>query len=174
MIKKVMLFILKVINKIKSPYIDNEHFVPNKGIDLEPYITSRNITAAHHLIRYYWAREIVKSLPDAHSVLDIACGSGYGTYIMALSSPTKSFLGTDYDRKAVSQSISKYSLSNLSYQFGDILQWTKTIGKNKFDVIISFDTLEHLPHRELMMENVIKHLSEDGIFLLSTPCGLAS
>ncbi|MBN1371475.1 MAG: class I SAM-dependent methyltransferase [Anaerolineaceae bacterium] len=161
-----------MINKIKSPYVDNEHFVPNLGIDLEPYIKSRNVTAAHHLIRYYWAREVVKSLPDAHLVLDIACGSGYGTYIMALSSPTKFFLGADYDKKAVSQANINYSLSNLSYKFGDISQWTNTIGENKFDVIISFDTLEHLPHREIMMENIIRHLSVGGLLLLSTPCGL--
>ncbi len=39
------------------------------------------------------------------------------------------------------------------------------------DVIVSFDTLEHLLHREIALMRMADNLSDDGWLLFSTPCG---
>ena len=40
-----------------------------------------------------------------------------------------------------------------------------------FDAIVSFDMIEHVVHREIMMEGLVRHLTPGGTLLLSTPCG---
>lgn len=53
----------------------------------------------------------------------------------------------------------------------DATRWAETIGPEAFDAIVSFDMLEHVVHREIMMEGLVRHLSPGGTLLLSTPCG---
>jgi hypothetical protein len=36
---------------------------------------------------------------------------------------------------------------------------------------MSFDMLEHVAHRAIMMEGLVDHLAPHGVLLLSTPCG---
>jgi hypothetical protein len=64
-----------------------------------------------------------------------------------------------------------YSLSNLEYKFGDGIRWDETIGNAVFDCVINFDTIEHVSHREIMMQNLVEHLHKNGSLLFSTPCG---
>ncbi len=63
--------------------IEDEHFVPEFGLDLDRYLNAGHIGGVHHLIRYLWALEVLKDAPHIHSLLDIACGSGYGSYLLA-------------------------------------------------------------------------------------------
>ena len=50
------------------------------------------------------------------------------------------------------------------------MRWIDTIGTSEFDVIVSFDTLEHVKHRELFLQGCVDHLAPQGSLLLSTPC----
>ncbi len=79
-------------------------------------------------------------------------------------------MGADYDQRAIEQARQLYNLPNLAYKVGDVTYWEETLGRDKFDCIVSFDTLEHVSHREIMLQNVVYHLQEDGCMLLSTPC----
>lgn len=150
--------------------IEDEHFVPINGLDLTPYIQANDIGGIHHLIRYKWA---LKVLADLHprKILDVACGAGYGSYLFAHQFPNASIIGADYDAKAVELAQKEYSLPNLEYRVSDVMCWEDTIGATIFDCIVSFDTIEHVPHREIMMENLVHHLHKSGSLLLSTPSG---
>ena len=79
--------------------------------------------------------------------------------------------GVDYDAGAIEEARTRYALPNLVYRTGDATRWAETIGPEAFDAIVSFDMIEHVVHREIMMENVVRHLAPDGTLLLSTPCG---
>ena len=81
--------------------IEDEHFVPLNGLDLTPYIQNQDTGAVHHLIRYTWAVEVIASLPTPHHILDVACGAGYGSYILAQKFSHTQVIGVDYDPKAV-------------------------------------------------------------------------
>jgi len=151
--------------------IEDEHFVPVNGLDLTPYIQSQDTGAVHHLIRYTWALEVIGSLPAPKHILDVACGAGYGSFLFAQRFPHISVTGADYDSKAVTHARQHYVLPNLTFINGDVTRWEETIGSTVFDCIVSFDTIEHVPHREIMLENLIRHLSQTGVLLLSTPCG---
>ncbi len=163
--------LIKWLTHLKNPQIVNEHFVPKYGLELEPYLQRKDRNAAHHLTHYYWAMAVLEEHPQIRSILDIACGSGYGSFMLAQRFPHINVVGADYDRTALRYAEGHFTLPNLSFKFGDVALWDKTIGQNVFDCIISYETIEHVPHREIMMENLVNHMSDDGMFLMTTPCG---
>ena len=150
-----------------------EHFVPVQGLDLAPYAAAGDVGAVHHLIRYAWALECLADVPDlmAHGLVDVACGAGYGSHAIAKRFPRVRVVGVDYDEKAVHFARQNYRLPNLEYRHGDVTRWGETIGGESYGCVVSFDTIEHVAHREIMMQNLVNHLRDDGALLLSTPCG---
>ncbi len=169
--RKIPRWLLSLLTRLKNPYVANEHFVPLKGLRLEPYIADRNKTALHHLTRYYWAIDVLKQEAGVRSVLDIGCGAGYGSFILASALPHVRILGADYDQASIRKAARQYQLPNLAFRFGSLVEWPETLGSGRYDCVVSFDTLEHIEHRELAMENIVVHLNDEGILLLSTPCG---
>jgi 2-polyprenyl-3-methyl-5-hydroxy-6-metoxy-1,4-benzoquinol methylase len=167
-----LLLIKSVLRRIENQFmIHNEHFVPMRGDDIQVYLKRNHRTAVHHLLRYIWASKVLSDFGEQGCVLDMASGSGYGTNLMAREHPGIQFTGVDYDPAAVKAAGRSYHLPNLQYRLGDGLRWEETLGAQKYDTVISFDTLEHVPHREILLENLVNHLPPDGRLLLSTPCG---
>jgi SAM-dependent methyltransferase len=148
-----------------------EFFTPKLGLDIEPYIEAGQKQGIHHLARYHWARLALQPARP-RTILDIACGAGYGSYILALAFPDAEIIGADYDARAVNFAKNHYTAPNLSYVQGDIVRWLNGASAlGEYDAITSFDTLEHLLHREIALQNIADHLSRFGVLLLSTPCG---
>lgn len=127
----------------------DEHFIPAFGLDIEEYINKDDLAGVHHLIPYIWASKVIQDL-SVRNVLDIACGAGYGSYLIAKACPEVHVVGADYDQQAIRQAQSTYLLPNLKYKCGDGERWEETIGNNVFNCIISFDTIEHVLHREII------------------------
>ncbi len=149
----------------------DEHFVPpDGGADLRAAISAGDANAVHHLVRYAWAEAVLADFRPT-SVLDVACGAGYGSFQLARRLNGSRVLGIDYDARAVESARKLYRAPNLEYAVGDAMRWKETMGNGAFDAIVSFDMIEHVPHREILMQNVVEHLAPDGRLLLSTPCG---
>lgn len=151
----------------------DEHFQPEAGVEMDAYIASGDLTAIHHLTRYKWAQAILRERSSAESVLDLGCGSGYGTFLLAEAQPHSHFLGVDYDPQAISEAVRRHALPNLTFATGDPTDWEGTIGDTMHDIVTCFDVLEHVKHRELLLEGLTYHLRQDGWLLLSTPCAHA-
>jgi 2-polyprenyl-3-methyl-5-hydroxy-6-metoxy-1,4-benzoquinol methylase len=149
-----------------------EFFTPKEGWSIENYIEANDRSGTHHLARYAWANTI---LPESGKLLDIACGAGYGAYTLALQHPDLEIYGIDYDERAIEYAKENYQAPNLKFELGNIVEWKYFNGANLgvFDIIISFDTIEHLLHREIALINFAENLSKNGILLFSTPCGHA-
>jgi len=151
--------------------ITNQHFVPAFGLDLEAYVSRGDVTGAQHVIRYLWAIETLAERPGVTSLLDLGCGSGYGCFAIAARYPEIHVVGIDCDEEAISRGRETYTLPNLELRVGDAMRWRATIGNDDYDCVISFDSVEHVEHRELYLEGVVEHLTEAGCVMLSTPCG---
>ncbi len=154
-----------------NPMVVNEHFVPARGLEIAPYLERGDATAVHHLLRYQWAVATLADHPAPTNILDMACGSGYGSAVIAARFPLSSVVGADYDTTAIRYAKEHYRLLNLNYVQADAHRWDETLGDVRFDCVVSFDTLEHSAHREIFMENLVRHLNPGGWLLLSTPCG---
>ena len=73
-----------------------------------------------HLGRYQFS---AKQLRGKY-ILDIACGCGYGTALMAESHPDKQFVGVDVDPIAVKYAREHYQADNLRYEWGNGMDFT--------------------------------------------------
>lgn len=147
--------------------VRNEHFVPSEGTDLEPYLEAGDRLAVHHLIRYHWAIAVLSDDPPA-TLVDVATGAGYGAAMLAAALPTTEVIGLDLDADAVAGAAREHRAPNLSFRTGDLMQF-ETVGLTDIDCVVTFDTIEHIPHRELMLMGLVEHLSPAGRVLLSTP-----
>ena len=117
--------------------------------------------AYEHWHRYAWALPWVQG----QDVLDVACGEGYGSHL--LSQEAKSVVGVDLDQKTIEHAKAKYSRDNLTFRAGDALNLP--LEGDGFDVVVCFETIEHVAdHAGLMME-LKRVLKPDGLLLLSSP-----
>jgi len=148
----------------------DEHFVPSGDLSLDDAIRSGEMSAVHHLVRYEWASSVLCAQPVG-TVLDLATGSGYGAAKLAEALPNAKVLGVDYDPSAVAEARRRYARPNLAFRVGDATRWDETIGSGLLDVVVAFDMIEHVVHREIMLEGLVRHLAPSGALLLSTPCG---
>jgi ubiquinone/menaquinone biosynthesis C-methylase UbiE len=100
------------------------------------------------------------------SVLDIACGSGKGSYILAKEGGAKSVLASDINEQAVKYASIRYSGENISHKVADAEKFTSS---EKYDVIVSFETIEHIQNIKAYLKSIEKVLSSNGSFFVSTP-----
>jgi 2-polyprenyl-3-methyl-5-hydroxy-6-metoxy-1,4-benzoquinol methylase len=121
-----------------------------------------NIIYDEHLVRYQLAASLVKG----NRVLDIACGSGYGTKILSKAGAAE-VIGIDADEMAVKEAEKNYGGEAIVFKTGD----AENIKENNesFDIIISFETIEHLKNPEKYLAEISRILKKDGIALVSTP-----
>jgi ubiquinone/menaquinone biosynthesis C-methylase UbiE len=125
------------------------------------HMTAR--TENEHLARYRFAMELVRG----KRVADIACGSGYGTQILA-SAGARSVHGMDISEEAVEFARTQYNASNATYSVANAQELT-TISDGEFDVVVSFETIEHLQDVEAYLDEMKRILRPGGVFVVSTP-----
>ena len=100
-------------------------------------------------------------------VLDIACGVGWGTEILARKA--KYVIGADVSPEAIDYARNEYNRDNISYCVGDILQIPFTGGL--FDTLVSVETIEHVPHCDIykLISECSRVLKPNGTFVFTTP-----
>lgn len=116
---------------------------------------------SEHIIRYALALKYCAM----NDVLDVACGTGYGTDL--LGSVSKSITGGDNDPKSLEYAKNKYGLNLKHIDLNTQSIWQ--IFMKKFDVIVSFETIEHLSNPLFFMNSVKHALETTGLFIFSLP-----
>lgn len=116
-----------------------------------------------HLQRYDFARSYVVG----KCVADIACGTGYGVDLLKKKGNAAQVFGVDIDQKAVDYATEKYG--------GDSVRYVCAAGNatglpdQAFDVITSFETIEHIPDDSSLMREFHRLLKPNGFLICSTP-----
>jgi GT2 family glycosyltransferase/protein-L-isoaspartate O-methyltransferase len=129
-----------------------ERFVP----------TEHGVIRQEHLHRYAWCLPLVKG----KDVLDVASGEGYGSAMLA--SRARSVQGVDISQEAVDHAAGRYSaLTNLKYLQGSAA--AIPLADDSVDVVVSFETIEHLMEQEEMMAEIRRVLRSDGVLVMSSP-----
>ncbi len=115
-----------------------------------------------HWHRYAFALDLARG----KRVLDAACGEGYGSNLLA--GVAENVIGIDISDEAISHARSRYgSRGNLEFRGGDAAQLE--LPDNSVDVVVSFETLEHLHAQEQLIAGFARVLADDGILLISSP-----
>ena len=115
-----------------------------------------------HLHRYAICQQFVRG----KSVLDIASGEGYGSAMLAKIA--KSVVGVDIDAQAIQHASQTYvSSENLSFICGSATAIPLTDAS--IDVVVSFETIEHLEDHETMLCEIRRVLKPNGVLIISSP-----
>jgi SAM-dependent methyltransferase len=114
-----------------------------------------------HAARYQFAVQHV----GGARVLDIACGTGYG--LPVLQTRALQVVGADLDIRAARKARAAIGNGREAVVVADGCHLA--FGDATFDVITSFETLEHLELRSQFLAELRRVLTPDGLCIISTP-----
>lgn len=117
---------------------------------------------AEHLARYEFVIPLVKN----KKVLDIACGTGYGSQILA-ERGASSVVGGDIDQATVATAEREKRAKNLRFAVMDGLAILASEGE--FEAVVSLETIEHIQEAERFVTEIARVLVAGGQLILSTP-----
>lgn len=115
-----------------------------------------------HKERYRFAANYVKN----KTVLDIACGVGYGSAILKRAG-AKRVLGIDINKEAINYAHAYYQAPGISFRIGNALAIPSK--SKSVDVVISLETIEHVKNANLFLKELARVLKDGGVLILSTP-----
>jgi SAM-dependent methyltransferase len=100
------------------------------------------------------------------TVLDAACGTGFGADILSRHG-AKKVVGVDANEDAISEARRLYRHGNLEFALHDVCNLNAL--DQRFDLVVSFETIEHLGDPARFLSQVRSVLSADGLFICSSP-----
>lgn len=122
-----------------------------------------------HINRYLWA---IKNINKNDFVLDVCCGSGYGSNIIAQH--CKFVRGIDINKAAIQYAKTNYESKrdNLKYYIKDLSNLKNiNLEQNWFDTVVCIEAIEHFTKNQA--ENIIDLFSDvltsNGKLILTTP-----
>jgi len=133
-----------------------------------PFTGERFVPGAAGEIWYeHWHRyHFVAPLVAGREVLDIACGEGYGSALLATRAARVT--GADIAATTIAHARASYgSRPNLEFREADCAALPFADGS--FDVVVSFETLEHIEAQEAFLDEVRRVLRPGGFVVLSCP-----
>jgi SAM-dependent methyltransferase len=100
-------------------------------------------------------------------VLDVACGTGYGSAVLA-DAGAESVIGIDLSPEAVAHARMHHARSSTDFRADDA-QVLRSVPDASVELIASFETLEHVPNASALVAALARVLVPGGTLLISTP-----
>jgi 2-polyprenyl-3-methyl-5-hydroxy-6-metoxy-1,4-benzoquinol methylase len=123
-----------------------------------PDVPEENYWFRRHLVVYEWiARQV-----GGRRVVDLACGEGYGSALLAQSAA--SVVGVDANPEAFEHARLKYTAPNLSFERNMIELWDGDV-----DCVVFLQTIEHVQDPDGMLERVKALIGDRGVAFVTTP-----
>jgi O-antigen biosynthesis protein len=129
------------------------------GERLLPERQQGELVHAEHLARYRFAA----ALAPGRGVLDVACGEGYGTAMLA-EAGADAVAGVDIDQETVEHARRRYGLE---FRRADIAELP--FADASFELAVCFETIEHVPDGDRVLAELRRVLTDDGLLVVSTP-----
>lgn len=153
-----------LIRKIVQKYMPAGFLSLFRRLGIPKKDTQQKITPIHlrHIRRYEFARAHLQG----DTVLDAACGTGYGSDLLE---PVKQYVGIDYIKHCIKYAEQNFGRTNRRFIKTDIYLLDKLLTPNSFDAIVSFETLEHLDNLERALSVFLHLLKPGGNLIMSIP-----
>ncbi|MBB4016044.1 ubiquinone/menaquinone biosynthesis C-methylase UbiE/glycosyltransferase involved in cell wall biosynthesis [Chelatococcus caeni] len=119
-----------------------------------------------HIIRYKLARDLIR---PGDTVLDIACGLGYGAALLSFGSGAARIIGVDNSEFAIDYARGNFGDDprlEFRCEDGAELSW---LGDASVDYVVSMETLEHLPDPDRFLSAIARVLKPAGRIFVSVP-----
>ena len=136
-----------------------EHSSPERA---DFFDASHGAFFGDHASRYDFASHFVRG----KRVIDAACGSGYGSARL-IQAGASTCVGIDISADRVTMNSRLYGAQGIQFVHGnceihDLKQYSP-------DVIVSFETIEHIQNPLSFLEKVRTGLDQNGLFIVSCP-----
>jgi 2-polyprenyl-3-methyl-5-hydroxy-6-metoxy-1,4-benzoquinol methylase len=125
-----------------------------------PDVPAENYWYRRHLVVYEWIAARVAGL----RVLDMACGEGYGSDVLARSADR--VVGVDGNPNAHEHALLKYSRPGLTFEWGAVETWGEP---GAFDAVVFLQTIEHVLDPPAVLAHFHRLLAPGGVSYVSTP-----
>jgi SAM-dependent methyltransferase len=129
-----------------------ERFVPGRS--------SARIRA-DHLARY----EFASAFASGRWVLDIACGTGYGTRMLREAGAV-SVSGVDISADAIAYALEHYGGPGVHFIQADLCHYGV---EHAADLICCFETIEHIQNPTAALQSLRRMLASSGVLVISSP-----
>lgn len=137
--------------------VERLHFAPDASY--------HGFDASVHLARYAVARELCGNA----RVLDVACGEGYGTALLA-DWGAREVVGVDISAEAIAAATCNFQRQNTRYLCADAVATEDPLSSEAaFDLIVCFETFEHVSDPELLLRRLAEWRKPTGTIMISCP-----
>jgi len=125
-----------------------------------PDVPAENYWFRRHLAVYEW----IASRISGGRVLDMACGEGYGSAVLAQSA--REVVGVDANPEAHEHARLRYERQNLKFERGMVEHFGEP---QSFDAVVFLQTIEHVQNPHGVLEHFRSILAPSGAAYVSTP-----
>jgi len=122
------------------------------------------IEAAIHIGRY----APMMPLCPGKRVLDVACGEGYGAYLLKMAGAS-TVDALDVSAEAVTRAQQLFQAEGLTYTQADAHRVAEIFPPKSFDIVTSIETLEHLSDPVAFLRGLRDVCKDDGLIYLTCP-----
>lgn len=138
-----------------------------RGLHMDMFRESGSRSDAH-VYRYHLASQYVR---PGDVVLDAACGLGYGSYVIQHTTKASEVLGIDGSDYAIEYAEANFGQgeSRVRFQKGYLPQCLAEIPDHSIDMVLSFETLEHVEDPEALLAEFERILTPGGRIVVSVP-----
>ena len=114
-------------------------------------------------------RDLLAALPpiDAHSLIDLGCGPGNSTEVLAARYPQADISGIDSSSDMIAAA--RRRLPHVNFAVADLQEWQ---GTGPYDVILANAVLQWVAHHEALLPALIAKLAPGGALALQMPDNL--
>jgi len=118
-----------------------------------------------HVARYWLASDWVK---EGDTVLDAACGLGYGIGVLGTASGANRLIGVDGSSRAIDYARANYGGPRSVFEVSDV-GVMPFLADGSIDFVASFETLEHVEKPGEVLAEFYRVLSPGGRIIVSVP-----
>ncbi|MCP5249205.1 MAG: class I SAM-dependent methyltransferase [Candidatus Accumulibacter sp.] len=117
-------------------------------------------------VRYALAAEWIR---PGDTVLDCACGAGYGSALLAAASRGRHFIGVDSQGQAIAYARDHFAGYPIEFREMPSLA-LDFLPAHSIDMVVSFDTIEQQEDHQRFLSEIARVLKPDGRVLCNVSC----
>lgn len=119
--------------------------------------------------RRFTDTEPLFTIPDNAQVLDIDCRTGNGTVYFSRRNPTAEFVCVAMAPSFKYRAQERFETHEIDAPVTLFEQLPLPYDSNRFDVVLTFETIEHVPWPDRFVEELSRILKPGGTLVLTTP-----
>lgn len=121
-----------------------------------------------HVVRYHLAAQYIR---PGDTVLDAACGLGYGSHLLARNTKAERVIGIDGSPFAIDYAQANFTdeRQRTEFRVGFLPECLAAIADHSVHAVVSFETLEHVADPESLLAEFRRILVPGGRIIASVP-----